>query len=89
MPNPPVELDYVPNCAPANEAQKMYLLNFMERNKKFSQGEYHCQMKKDDFKKQWEDLKTALNNFPGASEKSASKWQKVRARGINKDFTRP
>lgn len=80
MPNPPPEVDFVPNLLPANHDQKMYLVSFMERHKKFSLGEY--QSTKDDFRNRWEDLKIALNNFPGASVKTVAKWQKVRAIGI-------
>jgi len=78
MANPPPEEDFVPPCARANQDQKMYLLTYMERHAKFSQGKYHSQMNDEDYQSTWRQLATSLNNFPGATEKSCSKWMKVR-----------
>ncbi|KAK3924500.1 Halomucin [Frankliniella fusca] len=76
MPNPPPHVDFLPNGARANNDQKMYLLSFMERNKAFSQGKCYARMNDVEYEKTWKDLSTALNNFPGAAQKSCSKWMK-------------
>jgi len=66
-----------PPAPKPTEEQKAFLLSHMELNVKFSQNEFYSLTGRETLQKDWETLKTNLNNLPGPCTKTTAEWQKV------------